>query len=214
MTDPSALPQYAVVAFASLFILVDPLATAPLFIVMTAGDLPDKRRQTARRAAWTACLTLTGFALLGDLLLRLFSLTLSAFRIAGGIILFGIALNMIRLRRVREIQTPEEVQEGITQDDIALIPLAFPMLSGPGAIATVMALTQQAPTLGHRVVILAAIVVTCSLAYVILRHAVQVTAFLGQTGLRFLSRLLGLLLAVIAVQFVLQGVEETRVVPQ
>ena len=145
------------------------------------------------------------------MLLRLFSLTLSAFRIAGGIILFGIALNMMRLRRVREIQTPEEVQEGITQDDIALIPLAFPMLSGPGAIATVMALTQQAPTLGHRVVILAAIVVTCSLAYVIPGHAAQVTTFLGQTGLRFLSRLLGLLLAAIAVQFILQGVEETLI---
>jgi multiple antibiotic resistance protein len=209
MTDLNALTQYAVVAFASLFILVDPLATAPLFLVMTEGDPPGKRRQTARRAAWTACMTLTGFALLGDVLLRLFSLTLSAFRIAGGIILFGIALNMIRLRRVREIQTPEEVQEGIAQDDIALIPLAFPMLSGPGAIATVMALTQQAPTLGHRVVILAAIVVTCSLAYVILGHAAQVTVFLGSTGLRFLSRLLGLLLAVIAVQFILQGVEET-----
>jgi multiple antibiotic resistance protein len=200
-----------VVAFASLFILVDPLATAPLFVVMTADDPPAKRRQMARRAACTAFLTLTGFALLGDVLLRLFSLTLSAFRIAGGIILFGIALNMIRLRRVREMQTPEEVQEGIVQDDIALVPLAFPMLSGPGAIATVMALTQQAPTLGHRVVILAAIIITCSLAYVILGHAAQVTAFLGHTGLRFLSRLLGLLLAVIAVQFILQGVEETMV---
>ena len=86
MTDLSALAQYAVVAFASLFILVDPLATTPLFLVMTADDPPDKRRQMARRAASTAFLTLTGFALLGDVLLRLFSLTLSAFRIAGGII--------------------------------------------------------------------------------------------------------------------------------
>ena len=126
ITDLSGLTQYAVVAFASLFILVDPLATAPLFLVMTASAPSDKRRQMARRAAWTAFLTLTGFALLGDVLLRLFSLTLSAFRMGGGIILFGIALNMLRLRRVREIQTPEEVQEGITQDDIALIPLAVP----------------------------------------------------------------------------------------
>jgi multiple antibiotic resistance protein len=209
MPDFGILTQYAVVAFASLFIIVDPLATAPLFVVMTAGDPPDKSRQMARRAAGTAALTLTGFALLGDVLLRLFSLTLSAFRITGGIILFGIALNMMRLRHAREIQTPEEVREGIAQDDIALIPLAFPMLSGPGAIATVMALTQQAHTLGHRVVILAAIVATCGLAYIILGHAARVTAFLGKTGLRFLSRLLGLLLAAIAVQFILQGVEET-----
>ena len=90
MADLSALTQYAVVAFVSLFILVDPLATAPLFLVMTEGDPPDKRRQMARRAAWMACLTLTGFALLGDVLLRLFSLTLSAFRIAGGIILSAL----------------------------------------------------------------------------------------------------------------------------
>jgi multiple antibiotic resistance protein len=157
MTDLSTLPQYAVVAFTSLFIIVDPLTTAPLFVVMTEGDPPDKRRQMARRAACTAFLTLTGFALLGDVLLRLFSLTLSAFRIAGGTI----------------------------------------------------ALTQQAPTLGHRPVILAAIVVACSLAYVILGYAVQVTAFLGHTGLRFQSRLLGWLLAAIAVQFIVQGLEET-----
>src|SRR4030095_15130161 len=93
---------------------------------LTEGDPPRKRRQMARRATWAAFLTLTGFALLGDVLLRLFSLTLSAFRIAGGIILFGIALNMIRTRRVRETQTPEEVQEGPTQSDFPLIPLAVP----------------------------------------------------------------------------------------
>src|SRR2546428_5600309 len=101
MANLSALTQYAVVAFASLFILVDPLATAPLFLVMTEGNPPDKRRQMARRAAWTACLTLTGFALLGDVLLRLFSLTLRAFRIAAGIILVGISPTILRPRLFR-----------------------------------------------------------------------------------------------------------------
>jgi multiple antibiotic resistance protein len=95
-----------------------------------------------------------------------------------------------------------------SKDDVALVPLAFPMLSGPGAISTVLVLTQQAQTFGHRIALLAAILVTCTLSYVILRHAAQVTNLLGQTGLRILSRLMGLLLAVIAVQFILNGLEE------
>jgi len=123
MADLGALSQYALVAFSSVFIIVDPFATAPLFVTMTEGDTPVQRGRMARRASIAAWLTLTAFALGGDALLRLFSITLGAFRIAGGVILFGIGLNMLRLRESREIQTPEEVQEGVEKEDIALIPL-------------------------------------------------------------------------------------------
>jgi multiple antibiotic resistance protein len=208
MSDPASLAQYALVAFSSLFIIVDPFATAPLFVTMTQDDPPDKRSRTAWRAALAAFVTLTAFALLGDMLLRLFAVTLNAFRIAGGIILFGIGLNMLRIRDSREIQTPEEIQEGIAKEDIALIPLAFPMLSGPGAISTVLVLTQQARAIGPAIVLFMAITVTCGLTYVILRHAPRVMAWLGYTGLRLLLRLMGLLLITIAVQFVLNGVVE------
>ena len=98
MTDISTLFQYTLVAFSSLLIIVDPFATAPLFVTMTEGDTAEQRSRMARRASIAAWLTLTAFALGGDALLRLFSITLGAFRIAGGIILFGMALNMLRLR--------------------------------------------------------------------------------------------------------------------
>ncbi|GIX47240.1 MAG: UPF0056 inner membrane protein [Candidatus Tectimicrobiota bacterium] len=209
MPDTATLSQFALMAFSSVFILVDPFTTAPLFLAMTAGDPPARRRLLAWRAALAAFLTLTAFALLGNALLRLFALTLSAFRIAGGVLLFGIALNMLRVRELREVQTPEEVQEGAAKEDIALIPLAIPMLSGPGAITTVIVLAQQSPSLAHTGVLLGAIGLTCALTYVILASAVRVTRFLGQTGLRVLSRLMGLLLAAIAAQFVLTGMEET-----
>ena len=171
MTDIHALSQFALIAFSSLFIIVDPFATAPLFVTMTAGDTPDKQQQMAWRACVAACVALTVFAVLGDGVLRLFSITIGAFRIAGGVILLGIGLNMLRVRDSREIQTPEEVQEGVEKEDIALIPLAFPMLSGPGAISTVMVLTQQTQGVAYLGVLLVAIVVTCSISYVILRHA-------------------------------------------
>ena len=208
MTDIHALSQFALIAFSSLFIIVDPFATAPLFVTMTAEDRPDKQHQMAWRACMAACVALTLFALLGDGILRLFSITIGAFRIAGGLILLGIGLNMLRVRDSREIQTPEEVQEGVEKEDIALIPLAFPMLSGPGAISTVMVLTQQTQGVAYLGVLLVAIVVTCSISYVILRHAARVINLLGPTGLRMLSRLMGLLLAAIAVQFLLDGLEE------
>ena len=208
MADVGALSQYALVAFSSVFIIVDPFATAPLFVTMTEGDTPAQRSLMARRASIAAWLTLTAFALGGDALLRLFSITLGAFRIAGGIILFGIGLNMLRLRESREIQTPEEIQAGVEKEDIALIPLAIPMLSGPGAMSTVLVLTQQATSFGHYIILLAAIALTCSLSYVVLKHATRVTHVLGATGLRILSRLMGLLLAVIAIPFIMNGIAE------
>lgn len=206
MVDVATLLQYALIAFSSLFFIVNPLSTAPLFITMTEADSPDKRTRMARRAALAACVTLIAFAICGDLLLRLFSITIGAFRIAGGVIIFGIGLNMLRAQSPREKQTPEEIREGAEKEDIAIIPLAIPMLSGPGAISTVIVLGQRAHTWIHTGVLLGVILLTCILSYIILRSAAWVTGYLGNTGLRIASRLMGLLLAVIAVQFILNGV--------
>jgi multiple antibiotic resistance protein len=208
MVDLMALAQFALIAFSSLFFIVNPLSAAPLFVTMTEADTPDKRNQTAWRAALTVFVMLILFAVLGDTLLRLFSVTIGAFRIAGGVIIFGIGLHMLRAESPREKQTPEEIREGIAKDDVALIPLAIPMLSGPGAISTVIVLGQRAQTWRHTGVLLAVILLTCVLSYVILRSATWVTHFLGQTGRRMLSRLMGLLLTVIAVQFILNGVHD------
>jgi multiple antibiotic resistance protein len=208
MGDLTMLLQFALLAFSSLFFIVNPFEAAPLFVTMTRGDTPDKRTRMAWRAALTACVTLIVFAVLGDMLLQLFSITIGAFRIAGGIIIFGIGMNMLRAQTSREMQTPEEVREGAEKEDIAVIPLAIPMLSGPGAISTVLVLAQRAQTWGHMLVLLVVIVCTCVLSYLILRSAAPVTHLLGQTGQRIVSRLMGLLLAVIAVQFILNGVAD------
>ena len=208
MTDMGGLLQYALIAFSSIFVIVDPFAAAPLFVTMTANDPADKQKQMAWRASLMAFIALTVFAILGDTILRLFSITIGAFRIAGGIILFGIGMNMLRVRMSREVQTPEEIREGTEKEDVALIPLAFPMLSGPGAISTVLVLTQQTRGIAFLITLLLAIFVTCGLSYVILRHAARITSGLGRTGLGILSRLMGLLLTVIAIQFILNGLEE------
>jgi multiple antibiotic resistance protein len=115
---------------------------------------------------------------------------------------------MLRAHSPREQQTPEELVEGTAKDDIALIPLAIPMLSGPGAIATVIVLGQHANTWGHRVVLLAVIALTCVVSYSVLRSADSVTHIMGHTGRQLVSRLMGLFLAVIAVQFILNGVQD------
>jgi multiple antibiotic resistance protein len=114
-----------------------------------------------------------------------------------------MGMHMLRAQTPREIQTPEEVREGIDKEDIAVIPLAIPMLSGPGAMSTVLVLAQRAQTWGHLLV--AVIVCTCGLTYLILRSAAPVTHLLGQTGQCIVARLMGLLLAVIAVQVILNG---------
>jgi multiple antibiotic resistance protein len=208
MGESTVLWRFALLAFSSVFSIVNPFSTAPLFVTMTADDPLAKRHRTAWRAVATAGVTLMLFAVLGEALLRLFSITLGAFRIAGGLILFGMGMTMLRAQHPREQQTPEEISEGTAKDDIALIPLAIPMLSGPGAISTVIVLGQQAGTWSHRLVLLAVIVLTCVLSYAILRSVGYVTRILGPTGLRLVSRLMGLLLAVIAVQFILNGVQD------
>lgn len=208
MVELTALLQFALIAFSSLFFIVNPFEAAALFVTMTEEDTPDKRAHMAWRAAVAACVTLLVFAMLGDVLLQLFSITIGAFRIAGGIIIFGIGMHMLRAQTRREMQTPEEVREGAEKEDIAVIPLAIPMLSGPGAISTVLVLTQRVSTWGHMTMLIVVIVCTCVLSYFILRSAARVTHLLGPTGLRILSRLMGLLLAVIAVQFILNGIAD------
>jgi multiple antibiotic resistance protein len=208
MDERTTLLHFALLAFSSLFSIVNPVSTAPLFLTMTEGDPPDKRQRMAWRASVTAWTTLTLFALLGEAVLQLFSITIGAFRIAGGALLFSIGMDMIRVQQPREKQTPEEIYEGAERDDVAIIPLAIPMLSGPGAISTVIVLGQHAHTWGRMLLLLAVIAVTCMASYLILRSSQYVTRLLGQTGLRIASRLMGLLLTVTAVQFILNGVHD------
>jgi multiple antibiotic resistance protein len=199
------LAQFSVVAFTSVFILVDPFAAIPAFLVMTAGDDSARRRRMARRAAWTCLIVLGSFGIAGSWIFRVFGITLPAFEIAGGLILLLIGIDMLQARRSSTQEVEPERQEGAEKEDVGITPLGIPMLAGPGAISTVMVLIGPKPELHHLVPVFGAIAVTSLVSYWVLSGAEMVRRRLGETGIRILVRLMGLLLTAIAVQFFLNG---------
>jgi multiple antibiotic resistance protein len=186
---------------------VDPLAVIPTFLTMTADDSAKKRRQISLKAAIGSTLILALFASAGDLLFRIFGITLPAFRIAGGIILGLSALEMLRAER-RTRENREEVAEGVEKEDAAITPLAIPMLAGPGAISTVLVLMNRASGWTQVLPIYTAIVATGAATFLILRASEHFHRILGKTGINVLTRIMGLVLATVAVQFILDGLRD------
>jgi multiple antibiotic resistance protein len=203
---PSLIDSW-LIPVVTIFFIVDPLATIPAFLTMTAGDSMEKRRAMALKAAIAATLILVVFAAAGGLILRLFGITLPAFRVAGGIILGLSAIEMLRADRPSR-ETQEEIREGIEKVDISITPLAIPLLAGPGAISTVMVLTHRAATWSAGLPVYFAIVLTGAATYVLLSFSGHLQRVLGKTGIHVMSRIMGLVLATIAVQFVLDGVRD------
>lgn len=207
------LLEYLVVTFLAVFVIVNPLTTAFIFMAMLPRASEEKRRAIALRSVKVATSLLFAFALLGGVIFQLFGITLAAFRIAGGIILFGIAIGMIRQKGATEKETAEEVKadKGQVTEDISVIPLAIPFMSGPGAIATVMILTSEAPTVYHTGLVflgVLACMVACYYAMIYSRYIVQ---YLGDTGKDILTKVFGLILAVLAVQFVINGISDAAI---
>jgi multiple antibiotic resistance protein len=202
------LSLFAIALPAVLFI-VDPIGVVPLFVAMTANDSTEKCRAMAMRACITATGVLSFFALFGTVIFQVFGVTLAAFRVAGGLLLMLTALDMLRAQHPGTKTSAAEAAEGANQDDIAIVPLAMPLLAGPGAIATVMVLmAQHGAGIDAAVPVLAAISITMGLAYLTLRSAQAIKRVLKQTGIAILERIFGLILAAIAVQFVFEGGKE------
>jgi multiple antibiotic resistance protein len=147
------------------------------------------------------------FALAGSAIFRLLGITLPAFRIAGGLILWLVAMDMLRGQRSTQEGT-EEIVEGTEKEDVAITPLAMPMLAGPGSISTVMVLASQARGMGESVVVYTAIVFTALISWLTLRVSERLVVRLGKTGIRVMTRIMGLLLAAVAIQFVITGARE------
>jgi multiple antibiotic resistance protein len=207
------LVTFALVSFSAVFFVVDPFAVIPLFLSMTERDSPAKRRATALRAAIVATTTLLAFAVAGGFIFRMFGITVGAFKIAGGTLLFGMALDMLRAQTSRTRTSPEEETEGIERDEVAVIPLGIPMLAGPGSIATVTVLMGQAGRSPARIAIVAGVVIlTGFLTVALLRASTWIESKLRRTGLNILNRLMGLILAAVAVQFIVDGIAD--VAPQ
>ena len=196
-----------VLIFTSILFIVDPFAVIPTFLAMTARDAPAQRRVLARRGAWTCAITLIAFALGGSLIFKIFGITIGAFKIAGGVLIGLNALDMVQARRSQQRETPIETAEGIQKDDIGIMPLGVPMLAGPGAISTVMVLALGAKSTAAMVTVYVSIMLTALITYWVLSAASMVERRLGQTGMRILTRLMGLVLAAIAVQFIIDGIK-------
>ncbi|HWF08731.1 MAG TPA: MarC family protein [Bryobacteraceae bacterium] len=205
------LLQFSLVTFTSIFALVDPIAAVPTFLVMTTHDT-GRRRYMAARASWTCFLVLAIFAVAGPVIFEMFGITLPAFRIAGGVILGLIGLDMLRARRSPTKETPGEAVEGAEKEDVGITPLGVPMLAGPGAMSSVTVLMAQNADWTHRGIVLAAVATASVASFLLLAAADRVGSYLHETGIRILARLMGLLLTAVAVQFILDGLRDVGVV--
>jgi multiple antibiotic resistance protein len=201
--------KFAIVALSAVFFVIDPMANVPIFLTITASDDSAERRRIARRAALAAWVTLSCFALAGGLIFKAFGISLGAFKIAGGLMLLLMSVDMMRAQPSPTRTTAEEQGEASARDDIAIFPLAIPMLAGPGAIATVMVLMSRAAWDPVRTAaVFVAVTVTCLVAWLFMRSAASAERLLPKTLLRAFERIMGLLLAAVAVEFIAGGIRD------
>ncbi len=205
-----SLAEYTLLAASSLFVIVDPLAVIPAFIAMTVSDSPAQRIRMARLACFVVAGVLLFFALTGQLIFKILGITLPAFQIAASIVLLLIAIDMLRAQRSRVQQTHEETEAGAEKTDIAVTPLAIPMLAGPGAISTVILLQGQARDIPQRLALYLCIGGVAALTYLILRLSAHGARWLSPIVMNIAIRIMGLLLAAVAVQFMLNAIQTLR----
>jgi multiple antibiotic resistance protein len=204
----SAGLAFFVLVFPSLFSIVDPLAAVPIFLALTSKEDPHSQRRTAIRAAVTAAVILSLFALLGTQIFRFFGITIPAFKIAGGVLLFTMALEMMRAKHSAARSTVEEETEAQHKEDVGLIPLGVPLLSGPGAIASVMVWSSRAVRYDQKIALFVAIGLLAVTILLTLLFAPRLARVFGRTGINIVTRIMGLILAATAAQFIIDGWRE------
>ncbi|MCA1198081.1 MarC family protein [Sphingomonas sp. R647] len=197
-------------AFAMLFVVIDPPGCAPIYAGLTKGAGPNQQRAMAIRAVMIATAILLVFALVGEALLRTLGISLSAFRIAGGIMLFIIALEMVfEKRQERREDRAEKVMQTPEVEDVSVFPMAMPMIAGPGSIATIMLLVSRADGPGQTAAVFGALALVLALTLAALLAAGPLMRVLGAKIESVITRLLGVLLAALAIQFVIDGVKQS-----
>jgi MarC family membrane protein len=205
-----SLAEFTLLAFSSLIVIVDPLATVPAFIAMTPHDSSQSRLRMARIACAVAAGILMLFAATGNWIFRILGITLPAFQLAGSILIGRIALDMLYARRSGTQQTDEEVQVGATKEDIAISPLGVPMLAGPGAISTSLILLNQAHGAAQVAALFLVIALVCLVSYLVLHIGVRGANRVSPLAIKLGTRLMGLLLASVAVQFAFDALHKAE----
>ena len=192
----------------SIFSIVDPLAAEPAFVTLVAKESRAEQRKTALRAVFTLTIVLTIFAAAGNAIFHFFGITVPAFKIAGGVLLFSMSLEMMRAHPSGVRTKPEEQTEAEAKQDVGIVPLGIPLLSGPGAIATAMVWAGRAKTPTESAAVYGSILVVATITLVVLFSATTLLARLGKTGINIATRIMGLILAATAAQFLLDGIRE------
>ena len=199
----------------ALLVIVDPIGMVPMFILLSGTTAREVDRQRiARLASIAVAIVLVAAALVGESVLRLFGIGLPSFKVAGAILIMLMAISMMQANPLKEKQTPEEAKEAEDKDGIAVVPLAVPLLAGPGAISTAIIFSASAQAasgraaLAHYALIAACCLVTALITWITLRAAIPMSRFLGKTGINVMVRLMGLLLAAVAVEIFFGGVRD------
>jgi len=205
-----SLLEYTLLAFSSLIVIVDPLAVVPAFIAMTPHDTTKDRYRMARIACLVAAGVLMLFAAAGNWIFKVLGITLPAFQLAGSLLLIRIALDMLYAKRSGAQETNEEIEVGATKDDIAIAPLGIPMLAGPGAISTALILLNQANGAAQVAALFACIAVVCAITYLVLCLGARGAHKLNPLAVKLVTRLMGLMLAAMAVQFAFDALHKAE----
>lgn len=193
-----------------IFALIDPPGYVPLFLAITANDSEEGRKRVLRRACVAAFIVLLVFTFAGNLLLSFFSISIPALQVSGGLIMLMIGFEMLNMLPRGEKITRTEQSEASTKEDVSIIPLAIPMLSGPASIVGVIVLAARETSIANYTAILGSIFVSLGATYLVLQYASRILRLFGVTGLRVVTRVMGLLLCAMAVQFVINGYQAVK----
>jgi multiple antibiotic resistance protein len=191
--------------FMALVIIVNPVSALPLFVSMTAGNTEAEKKHIARIASISVAVVLVLAAVIGQPMLAIFGITIASFKVGGAILILLMAISMMHAAPNREKQTPEEAREAAEKENIAVVPLAIPLLSGPGAISTTIVYATERSSPSHLGIIILCCLLVALLTWLALRLATPVSKWLGETGVNIAIRLMGLLLAAVAVEILASG---------
>ena len=198
--------QFFILCLTTFFTLINPIGIAPILLVMTERFSKEEKINIAWKGSLTAFITLIIFSILGSVIFNIFGITIEAFQIMGGILFFRSGFRMSEAKIGRSRTTPTEREESQESDDLAITPIGIPLIAGPGAITASMLLSSQTPQLYSYATLGVSIFLVLTVVYLILRNGGLLMKALGYTGMRIIQRLMGLVLMVIAVQFVINGV--------
>lgn len=204
MTSDAAFFIYA---FTSIFLIVNPISGVMAFISMTSHLKQEDKIYIARRSVTIASIVAIVFSIAGEIILKLFNITADSLRVAGGVLLFLVAVDMLFARTSRESITTEELSDARQRENISVFPIAMPLLTGPGAITTIIVLIKTAENINLKLMVIAAILLTFFITFLIFRFSDYFNKVVGMTGMLVMTRLMGLFLGAIAVDFISTGIK-------